>query len=88
MKVAFRKSFVRDLKKVKDERVLYQVLQTIDQAEAARGRSELGDLKKMTGTKDCYRIRIGSYRLGVVIEEDTVEFVRCLNRRDLYRYFP
>jgi mRNA interferase RelE/StbE len=88
MKVVFRKSFVRDLKKVKDEHVLYQVLQTIDQAEAARGRSELGDLKKMAGAKDCYRIRIGAYRLGVVIEEDTVEFVRCLNRRDLYRYFP
>jgi len=32
--------------------------------------------------------RIGEYRIGVALEGSEVEFVRCLNRRDLYRYFP
>ena len=42
----------------------------------------------MSGTTNFYRIRIGDYRIGVAVEGDTVEFVRCLARRDLYRYFP
>jgi mRNA interferase RelE/StbE len=49
---------------------------------------ELRDLKKMSGTGNFYRIRVGDYRLGAVVEGDQVEFVRCLPRRDLYRFFP
>lgn len=49
---------------------------------------EIANLKKMVGTANFYRIRIGDYRIGIVVEEETVEFVRCLPRRDLYRHFP
>jgi mRNA interferase RelE/StbE len=42
----------------------------------------------MSGTGNFYRIRVGDYRLGAVVEGDQVEFVRCLSRRDLYRFFP
>jgi mRNA interferase RelE/StbE len=42
----------------------------------------------MIGSANFYRVRIGDYRMGVIGEGDTVEFVRCLPRRDLYRYFP
>jgi mRNA interferase RelE/StbE len=45
-------------------------------------------LRKLSGADDYYRIRVGEYRLGVVIQGDKVEFVRCLHRRDLYRFFP
>ena len=88
MNVVFRTSFARDLKNIEDEHVLYQVHQAIDEAENAHGRYELRDLKKVGGAKNCYRIRIGEYRIGVVIDGDTVEFVRCLSRRDIYRKFP
>ena len=33
-------------------------------------------------------VGVGSYRIGVVLEGSEVEFVRCLDRRDIYRYFP
>ena len=46
------------------------------------------DLKKISGTTDFYRIRVGDYRIGIVAGDDEAEFVRCLPRRDLYRYFP
>jgi mRNA interferase RelE/StbE len=84
MKAAFRKSFTRDLKKIKDR----EVLQRIDEVEAADDLSTVGNLKKMRGASDFYRIRLGDYRIGIAAEGDKVEFVRCLPRRDLYRFFP
>ena len=88
MKTAFRKSFVRDVKKVKAKAVLDGVRHAIERVEAAAGLRDAGDLTKMVGTANCYRIRVGDYRIGVVVEGNTVEFVRCLPRRDLYRFFP
>ena len=88
MKTTFRKSFVRDLKKVKDQRVRDGVQSVIAQVEAANNLGDVGDVKKITGTDNFYRIRVGEYRIGVAVERNVVDFVRCLPRRDLYRYFP
>jgi mRNA interferase RelE/StbE len=88
MRTSFRKSFDRDLKKVKDREVLDRVGEIIERVEAADTTGEIGDLKKMSGSDDAYRIRIGDYRVGVVIEGDVVEFVRFLHRRELYRFLP
>jgi mRNA interferase RelE/StbE len=88
MKAAFRKSFGGDLKKIKDQKVLDGVRAAIEQVEAAAGPREIAKLKKLRGTDNYYRMRLGDYRIGVVIQKDTVEFVRCLPRRDLYRFFP
>ncbi len=46
MRVTFRKSFTRDLKKIKDQTVLDRVRQVIEQAEAAATLREIGDLKR------------------------------------------
>ena len=88
MNIAFRKSFARDLKKIKDRTLLERVQEVVEEVEAAGELQEINNLKKLSGTVDCYRVRIGEYRIGIVIDGDTVEFVRCLPRRDLYRYFP
>jgi len=88
MKTTFRKSFTRDLKKIRDNDILARVRQVIEEVEAATDLQGIGNLKKMSGTTDFYRIRIGDYRIGAAVEGDTFEFVRCLARRDLYRYFP
>ena len=45
--------------------------------------------RKLRGKlKDYWKLRVGDYRIGIVVEEGTVEFVRCLSRRDLYKFFP
>jgi mRNA interferase RelE/StbE len=88
MKATFRKSFTRDLKKIKEKPILDRVRKAIEEVEAANKLQEVAQLKKMSGTSNCFRIRIGDFRLGLVLEKDTVEFVRCLNRRDLYKFFP
>jgi mRNA interferase RelE/StbE len=88
MKTGFRKSFTRDLKKVKDRAVLEAVRQPIEAVEAATGPQDVPGLKKLGGADEFFRIRVGEYRLGVAIDGDLVVFVRCLARRDLYRFFP
>ena len=31
---------------------------------------------------------VGSYRVGIAVEDGSVEFIRCLHRKDIYRFFP
>ena len=88
MIAAFRKSFTRDLKKIKDREILRRVEEAVEEVEAAEDLRQIGNLKKMSGTTSFYRIRIGDYRIGIAVEGDTLEFIRCLARRDLYRFFP
>jgi mRNA-degrading endonuclease RelE of RelBE toxin-antitoxin system len=42
----------------------------------------------MVGSPGFFRIRIGEYRLGMLVEGEAVEIVRFLHRREIYRYFP
>jgi hypothetical protein len=44
--------------------------------------------KLKAGNSKAFRIRIDNYQLGLIIENDTVCFVRLLSRGDIYRYFP
>lgn len=88
MKTRYRKSFARDLKKIKNQDLLDRVQGVIEEVETADELQEIGNLKKIMGTANFYRIRVGDHRIGVAVEGDLVEFVRCLPRRDLYRFFP
>ncbi len=88
MKTLFEKSFARDLKKIKDKRLLKQVQETIDQVESAASIGDVSNVKKMQGFDSYYRIRMGDYRIGIEISEGQVIFVCFLNRKDIYRYFP
>lgn len=88
MKTRFRTSFTRDLKKLKDLAVLKRVRVAVEEIESAQHLGELTDIKKISGGDNLYRIRLGDYRLGIALEGDTVELVRFLHRRDIYRYFP
>lgn len=75
MKASFRKSFLRDVKKIKEGDVLNRIRTTIEDVEQAANLQDIRSLTKISGTADFYRIRIGDYRVGVAVEEDTVEFV-------------
>ncbi|MGV0029283.1 type II toxin-antitoxin system RelE family toxin [Phormidesmis priestleyi] len=49
---------------------------------------EIRNLTKLIDYENCYRIRVGNYRIGLLIEDNTLTFVRVLHRREIYRYFP
>jgi mRNA interferase RelE/StbE len=86
--VLFRRSFERDLKKIREPHILTQVRTAIEHVEAAATLLDVPHLEKISGSSGYYRIRIGNYRIGVAIDGEDVEFVRCLHRREIYRYFP
>lgn len=88
MKTAFRESFARDLKNIKDRNLLKRVSRAIEDIEGAASPIDIANLKKLTGPGDFFRIRLGDWRIGLIIRADVVELVRCLHRRDMYRYFP
>lgn len=88
MKVEFRTSFAKDLKKINDKALLKRVAEVIEEAERAKTLTEISNLKKLKARGDYYRIRIGDYRIGLNFIGNTLIFVRLLNRRDIYRYFP
>ena len=88
MKVAFRESFLRDLRAIKDASVLRRTKEVIENVEQVDKPTDISNLKKLRGQGQYYRIRIGERRVGLKIEADTVTFVRVLNRKDIYRYFP
>lgn len=88
MKVEFNESFLKDLKAVKDKSVLAKVKATIENAEQSESLDSITHLKKMRGSREYFRIRIGDFRVGLMLEGDTLVFIRFLNRKDIYRYFP
>jgi mRNA interferase RelE/StbE len=88
MKLEFRESFSKDLRKISEKAVLRKIDQIIKIVERTSGPSEIPGLKKVSGTGNYFRIRIGDYRIGITIVSGTVTFVRALHRKDVYRYFP
>lgn len=88
MKTEFRKSFEKDLRKLREAEVLAKVQQVIESVENSDNLSDLNNLKKLESEENCYRIRIGDYRIGITVDGDIVVFVRVLHRKEIYRYFP
>jgi mRNA interferase RelE/StbE len=61
---------------------------TIEQIERAQSLQDLTGVKKLKGVGDYYRIRVGEYRIGIILRGETAVFVRCLDGKEVYRYFP
>ena len=87
MKYEIRQSFVKDTLKL-PVLVQHEIAGIIKKVEKAQKISELPSCKKLQGHKTAYRIRIGNYRIGFFYEKEIIEFVRVLDRKSMYRYFP
>ncbi len=88
MKVKIDKSFERDTNKLNNPKLLQKITWCINQVIAADSITNISNIKKLSGFKYHYRIRISDYRAGVVIKVDEVIFERFLHRKDIYKYYP
>lgn len=88
MQFEFEKAFVKDFRKIRNKDLAQSINQAILQVSLASVIYEIPNLKKLSGYKSAYRIRIGDYRIGVVIEKDTVTFVAFAHRKEIYNKFP
>ncbi len=88
MKVLYEKSFLRDIKKVKNQKLLDNLANVVEEIESSDEIFSLSNIKKLKGHPAAYSIRIGDFRLGLFYENNTAILTKFLNRKDIYKYFP
>ena len=88
MKVLIDKSFSKDLKKIDDKKIKNSLADIIESVASAKSISSIKNCRKLAGSKNAYRIRLGSYRIGVLLVDETVIFICFLHRSVIYNYFP
>ena len=88
MTIEFKKPFHKALTKLKNKSLQDSIYDCIVQVESAENKEQINSLKKLKGYKVHYRIRVGDYRIGVIIEMDIVYFVIFEHRNKIYKIFP
>ena len=89
MKLRYSKSFERDLGVIKrDAQIKRRLRENIEMLKEAESTSEIKGIRSITGFPGYYRLRVGDYRLGLKLSGDTLDLIRFLHRRDIYRRFP
>ena len=88
MKVDFKKSFLKEVKKLRSKSLKDDIVSAIIQVESAENIIQIKNLKKLSGYDIYYRIRVGDYRIGIKIEKEIVYFVVVEHRKDVYKNFP
>lgn len=89
MEVKYRQAFLKDLKNLKGTSSYQRIFEVSFTAlPSAQNLQELSNVKAMQGYLNRYLIRVGDYRIGIEISENTVECIRVLHRKEFYRYFP
>lgn len=73
---------------MKEVNIRTRTREVIELVEKAKSLHEVEDLKKLRGGEKYYRLRVGDYRIGLILDQGTFIFVRLLHRKDIYRYFP
>ena len=88
MRVSYRKNFLKELAKIPSgtrKRIEKFVFKQLPKTNSI---FEIVIVEQMKGYRSCYKVRFGSYRIGLKIENGAVILERALHRKDIYRYFP
>lgn len=88
MKVTFRKSFFKDVKKHSDQKLKKTIKSKIIELENSYDLSAISNITKMKNHDTAYRMRIGKYRLGFYYTDGVVDLARFVKREDIYDVFP
>ncbi len=89
MNVEFDKSFEKSLDRIRVKALYQKIGRVVKECESADKIGNISNIKKLSGFRDYYRIRIGEYRMGFeLMDENTIRFIIIAHRKDIYRYFP
>ena len=88
MEVIYLKSLEKDLKKIKDKKLLKSLATIFITLETVETLFEVSNVKKLSGHPEVYRIRVGDYRLGIFYSEEKITIARFLKRGNIYKLFP
>ncbi len=88
MIVLIDKRFEKDTNKINDKSLLKKIATCIINIQNANSLNEIKNLKKLKGFDLEFRIKIGDYRIGLIIEDNKISLIRFLHRKDIYKFFP
>lgn len=89
MIVSFDRSFQKSLDKIHDPLIARQVEKLIQKILVITSIRQLPQAKKLQGFSVYYRIRIGNYRIGCVLNNPSeIIFITIADRKDIYKKFP
>jgi mRNA interferase RelE/StbE len=88
--VKVRKPALKDLAALSNNRNLFERLHSIVFQEISASEDLAAfDVKKLKGSADCFRLRVGEHRICYKLDDDGVIVIyRILHRSVAYRYFP
>ena len=87
--VKYGERFLKDLKVLKSTPVFDKIHQLcFEELPNYQDTREIKNLKKIQGYEEFYRIKLGDYRVGLRIENNTLFLMRVLHRKEIYHYFP
>ncbi|MDR0724706.1 MAG: hypothetical protein LBF59_01675 [Prevotellaceae bacterium] len=84
MIVGITKTFLKDAEKFSDKE---KILEAVRDLRKLKTLSESVNLRKMTGTKNKYRMRLGKYRIALTWNKNKQELIaeRVALRKDIYK---
>jgi mRNA interferase RelE/StbE len=89
MIIEFDKSFKKSLEIIKNKSIYPRIEKIIIEFENSRSLSDLTSIKKLTGSREYYKVSIGEYRLGFeLLNKDTLRFIVIAYRKDSYKSYP
>ena len=87
MKAIITERFDKKEAKLKNRILSYQIADLIENLYDIDDIQMIPSVKRLKGAK-AYRIRLGDYRLGITIEDNTVVFHSIGKRDKFYDSFP
>jgi mRNA interferase RelE/StbE len=88
MEIIYLRQALKDVNKIKNDKLKLKLADIVADLKSAHNLSEIRNLKAISGHPDAYRIRVGDYRLGIFYSEEIITIARFLKRNDIYKLFP
>ena len=89
MKIETKSGFIRDMRRIRNANTRRRVERKLTELRNASNISEVSEVSRIREERGrYYRIRIGAYRLGFMLQGDVVVLYRLLPRDEIYRRFP
>jgi len=88
VKIKYRKKFLKELSKIPFDIRLKIESFVFEQLPEAKSIHQIGKIEQMKDYPFYFKVRFGSYRIGMRIQDDVIILEKALHRKDIYRHFP
>jgi len=89
MQYKIEKSFIKQLKKISDKKILIKIKNVFFNIEKISDFSEINNVEKLEGFNEYFRIKFDyDYRIGVSFRNGVINFLAIGTREGFYKKFP